>query len=92
MVVMGYSSDRIPRIGAIPDRPGMFVMGGFTGHGMPQIFLCAKGMAEMILSGKEFREVGIPRIFQESKERLLDKRNRVLEMYEKPLEEFSSKL
>ncbi|KAG5786921.1 hypothetical protein H9Q69_014008 [Fusarium xylarioides] len=35
--IMGYSSDRLPRVGPIPGRPGMFIMGGFTGHGMPQI-------------------------------------------------------
>jgi hypothetical protein len=36
---MGYSSDHIPRVGPIPCRPGMFIMGGFTGHGMPQVSL-----------------------------------------------------
>ncbi|KAG4258772.1 hypothetical protein FPRO03_13438 [Fusarium proliferatum] len=30
--IMGYSSDRLPRVGPIPGRPGMFIMGGFTGH------------------------------------------------------------
>nr|RBQ95949.1 hypothetical protein FVER53263_08500 [Fusarium verticillioides] len=33
--IMGYSSDRLPRVGPIPGRPGMFIMGGFTGHGRP---------------------------------------------------------
>ncbi|TVY70578.1 putative oxidoreductase OrdL [Fusarium oxysporum f. sp. cubense] len=90
--IMGYSSDRLPRVGPIPDRPGMFIMGGFTGHGMPQVFLCAKGMADMVLSNAEFEKTGIPKVFQETKGRLQDKRNRVLEMYEKPLKAFESKL
>ncbi|KAH7159430.1 hypothetical protein B0J13DRAFT_592120 [Dactylonectria estremocensis] len=66
--IMGYSSDRIPRLGPIPDRPGVFILGGFTA------------------------DSGIPRIFQESKERLQDSRNLVLEIYEKPLKEFASNL
>ncbi|KAJ3529638.1 hypothetical protein NM208_g9668 [Fusarium decemcellulare] len=90
--IMGYSSDRLPRVGAIPERPGMFIMGGFTGHGMPQVFLCASGMADVILGNKEFNESGIPRLFQESRERLDDSRNRVLELYQEPLKEFQSKL
>ncbi|CAJ0550004.1 Ff.00g099340.m01.CDS01 [Fusarium sp. VM40] len=90
--VMGYSSDRIPRIGAIPDRPGMYIMGGFTGHGMPQVFLCAKGLANMVLQQTDFQSTGIPRLFEESRPRLSDERNRILEMYEIPLQAFSSRL
>ncbi|RTE83188.1 hypothetical protein BHE90_002277 [Fusarium euwallaceae] len=89
---MGYSSDRLPRVGEIPDRPSMFIMGGFTGHGMPQVFLCARGMADVVLGNKEFNDAGIPRLFQESKERLSDSRNRILELYQEPLEDFQSKL
>ncbi|KAJ4252747.1 hypothetical protein NW762_010653 [Fusarium torreyae] len=90
--IMGYSSDRIPRIGAIPDRPGMYIMGGFTGHGMPQVFLCAKGLAKMVLHQTDFQSTGIPRLFEESRVRLSDERNRILEMYEAPLQAFSSRL
>ncbi|KAK2739526.1 hypothetical protein FQN55_009402 [Onygenales sp. PD_40] len=77
--VMGYSSDRLPRIGPVPHRPGIHIMGGFTGHGMPQIFLCAKGLASMLVHGTPFAETGIPRLFEETEARLADKRNRVLE-------------
>ncbi|KAJ0146655.1 hypothetical protein HZ326_10660 [Fusarium oxysporum f. sp. albedinis] len=90
--IMGYSSDRLPRVGPIPDRPGMFIMGGFTGHGMPQVFLCANGMADMILGDKKFSDCGIPRVFEETKTRLQDKRDRVLELYREPLNTFDSKL
>lgn len=79
--VMGYSSDRLPRVGAIPKRPGMFIMAGFTGHGMPQIFLCAKGIAAMVKRDVPFAETGIPRLFQESEARLKDSRNQVQEIY-----------
>ncbi|QKD56842.2 FAD dependent oxidoreductase [Fusarium oxysporum Fo47] len=90
--IMGYSSDRIPRVGPIPGRPGMFIMGGFTGHGMPQVFLCAKGLADMVLHNTKFEATGIPRIFEESEKRLWDKRDRILEMYKEPLETFESRL
>lgn len=89
---MGYSSDRLPRIGPIPDRPGIYIMGGFTGHGMPQVFLCASGMADMIVGGKSYEETGLPRVFKESEERLKDPRNGILDMYKVPLGAFSLKL
>ncbi|KAH8673197.1 FAD dependent oxidoreductase [Ilyonectria robusta] len=80
--IMGYSSDRLPRVGPIPSRPGMFIMGGFTGHGMPQVFLCAQGVTDMVLEGKQYSETGLPRLFEESSKRLQDPRNRVMEFYE----------
>lgn len=79
--VMGYSSDRLPRVGAIPGRSGMYIMGGFTGHGMPQIFLCGKGMAEILVNDVLYEQTGLPKLFQESQARLDDPRDRVLEMY-----------
>ena len=36
--VLGYSSDFTPYIGEHPDRPGVFVCAGFTGHGESPIF------------------------------------------------------
>jgi glycine/D-amino acid oxidase-like deaminating enzyme len=78
---MGYSSDRLPRVGAIPDRPGVFIMAGFTGHGMPQIFLTAKGLAEIVQQGVTFDRSGIPRLFKETKERLDSKKNAVLDLW-----------
>ncbi|KAG5773036.1 hypothetical protein H9Q73_012303 [Fusarium xylarioides] len=79
--IMGYSSDRLPRVGPIPGRPGMFIMGGFTGHGMPQIYLCGKAMAKFLLKDVSFKETGLPRLFEETQARLEDPRDRVLELY-----------
>lgn len=59
----------------------MFIMGGFTGHGMPQIFLAAKALSDMVLKRTPVEETGIPRLFRESKERLESKENLVLDMY-----------
>ncbi|KAK2674315.1 hypothetical protein RAB80_009299 [Fusarium oxysporum f. sp. vasinfectum] len=77
--IMGYSSDRLPRVGPIPGRPGMFIMGGFTGHGMPQIYLCGQAMAKVILEDASFNQTGLPRLFEETQARLEDPRDRVLE-------------
>jgi glycine/D-amino acid oxidase-like deaminating enzyme len=45
---MGYSSDGLPHIGWVPGKEGQFIIAGFTGHGMPEIFLAAEGVARMI--------------------------------------------
>jgi glycine/D-amino acid oxidase-like deaminating enzyme len=67
---MGYSSDRAPHIGSVPGRPGMFIMSGFTGHGMPQVFLCAEGIAKMVTGKSQFSDTGVPRLFETSQRRL----------------------
>lgn len=45
---------------------------------MPQVFLSAKGVAQMILTGVEFEQTGIPRIFKTTQERLDSKENMIL--------------
>lgn len=80
---MGYSADRFPRVGKVPGRDGVFIMGGFTGHGMPQIFLAAKGLSEMVLSDKPYAETGMPRLFEETAQRLQSEENFVLDVHAK---------
>jgi glycine/D-amino acid oxidase-like deaminating enzyme len=67
---MGYSSDSAPHVGEVPSRPGQYISAGFTGHGMPVIFLTTKGLAEMVLTGKKFEDTGVPRIYKTTAERL----------------------
>ncbi|KAH6669630.1 FAD dependent oxidoreductase [Plectosphaerella plurivora] len=81
--IMGYSADRLPRLGPVPGRSGVFIMAGFTGHGMPQVLLCSKGVADMVMSGIAFKDTGIPSLFEESVERLIDPRNLVEEIHTK---------
>lgn len=57
---MGYSFDSNPHIGLVPQRSGNFIIAGFNGHGMPVIWLAAKGLAEMLRTGKSFEEVRVP--------------------------------
>ncbi|KAG9250104.1 FAD dependent oxidoreductase [Emericellopsis atlantica] len=79
--IMGYSADHLPRIGCVPGRKNMFIMGGFTGHGMPQIFLAAKGLSKVTLNGTPFSETGVPRLFEETAARLESPENFVLDVY-----------
>ena len=76
---MGYSSDGWPYIGSLPRRPNQFILAGFTGHGMPQIFLSAKAIAEMAIEGAAFKDTGAPRVYELTQERLDSKQNVILE-------------
>ena len=79
--VMGYSADGLPHIGVVPGKPNQFILAGFTGHGMPQIFLSARGIASMAVEGKDFEETGVPRIYKTTQARLDCKTNRTLESW-----------
>ncbi|KAE8441067.1 hypothetical protein EG329_005896 [Mollisiaceae sp. DMI_Dod_QoI] len=68
--IMGYNADELPSVGEVPGREGVYVAAGFEGHGMPIIFLAMKGVAEMVGKGKRYEEVGIPRVYKTTRERL----------------------
>ncbi|KAL4725811.1 hypothetical protein ACLX1H_006485 [Fusarium chlamydosporum] len=78
--IMGYSSDGLPRVGRVPGRDNIFIMGGFTGHGMPQIFLTAKAISRMVLENLTYSDTGLPRLFEESSERLGSEENFLRDM------------
>lgn len=59
----------------------MFIMAGWTGHGMPQIFLAAKGMADMVVKDVPYSGTGLPRVFEETADRLQNAPNKVLESW-----------
>ncbi|KAL4871867.1 hypothetical protein BDV12DRAFT_194015 [Aspergillus spectabilis] len=67
--IMGYSSDGLPH----------WIIGGFTGHGMPQIFLSAEGVAKMVVQGMNFKDTGLPRLFQTTQARLDSTENTITE-------------
>ncbi|KAL4946492.1 hypothetical protein BDV06DRAFT_233088 [Aspergillus oleicola] len=77
--IMGYSSDNLPHVGPVPgqgqDQEGLWVIAGFTGHGMPQVYLSADGLARMIVGGVGFKESGLPILFETTEERLASKAN-----------------
>lgn len=78
---MGYSSDGWPYVGSLPGRPNQLIIAGFTGHGMPQIFLSAKAIAEMAVEGADFKSTGVPRLYELTQERLDSKQNVILESW-----------
>lgn len=102
--IMGWSTDSMPWIGRIPNLrgQGQFILAGFSGHGMPVIYLAAKAVARMVLDeiededeedkekekkkegGKErrkkksFEEMGLPGVFEVTRERLEREGNDIL--------------
>lgn len=53
--IKGYSRDNMPWVGQV--REGIWLCGGYTGHGMPNATLCAKAVVEMMLSSDEYVDV-----------------------------------
>ncbi|KAJ5907373.1 hypothetical protein N7495_000055 [Penicillium taxi] len=68
--IMGNSSDGLPHVGEVPEQEGQYIIAGFTGHGMPQIFFAAEGLAKMIVGGTSFEETGLPRLFKTTSSRI----------------------
>lgn len=49
--IMGFSRDEHPWVGAVPERKGLYLAAGFTGHGMPNTWLSGKAVAVMVREG-----------------------------------------
>ncbi|MFC9155485.1 NAD(P)/FAD-dependent oxidoreductase [Streptomyces bauhiniae] len=58
--VMAFTPDRCPLVGALPGRPGLWVMAAFSGHGMPYSQVVAHQLAERIGGGAG---AGLPAAF-----------------------------
>lgn len=74
---MGYSADGFPFVGEVPGKPNAYICAGFSGHGMPQAFLSARAVADMIITGKTIEEVDLPRVYRSTKERFESKSQHV---------------
>ncbi|OWT36867.1 FAD dependent oxidoreductase superfamily [Cryptococcus neoformans Bt1] len=48
--ILGYSSDLLPYVGEVPNKPGVFICAGFTGHGMPRIPGCTAALSSLAIS------------------------------------------
>lgn len=73
---MGYTSDSIPHVGRVPTKPSQFILAGFNGHGMPTIFLTAKGLARLVRDETNtagFEASGLPMAFETTEARLASK-------------------
>jgi glycine/D-amino acid oxidase-like deaminating enzyme len=71
---MGYSNDEFPYVGPVPEKPGQYICAGFTGHGMPQIFLSAKAVASMVITGNS-EDVDLPVPYRTTLERWYEKKD-----------------
>lgn len=76
--IMGWSADFMPFVGEVPDRPGQYIIAGFSGHGMPLIYLASKALAGMFRGETTFEESGLPSVFKPTLERLNSERNEIL--------------
>lgn len=56
--IMGYSRDDHPWVGKVPEREGLWLCGGYTGHGMPNGTLCGKAVVDMVLGEGNGKELG----------------------------------
>ncbi|KAH9881103.1 hypothetical protein J1614_001597 [Plenodomus biglobosus] len=56
--IMGYSRDDHPWVGKVPDKEGLWLCAGYTGHGMPNGTLCGKAVVDMVLGEMEGKEFG----------------------------------
>jgi hypothetical protein len=55
---MGYSRDDHPWVGKVPEKQGLWLAGGYTGHGMPNGTLCGKAVVDMVLGEQDGRGIG----------------------------------
>ena len=46
--VVGYTDDLLPYAGEVPGRPGLYVAGGYSGHGNVPGFMCGRDIADAI--------------------------------------------
>lgn len=46
--VVGYSDDSLPYVGEVPGRPGLYVLGGYSGVGNVPGFMCGRDIADTI--------------------------------------------
>jgi gamma-glutamylputrescine oxidase len=49
--IMGFSADLLPLAGPVPERPGLYVSGGYSGVGNVQGFMCGRLVADLIAVG-----------------------------------------
>jgi glycine/D-amino acid oxidase-like deaminating enzyme len=68
--IMAYTADELPIVGKVPGADGHYVVAGFNGGGMDRIFLSARGVAAMMVTGVSFTDSGVPASFEPTQQRL----------------------
>lgn len=69
---MAYTNDEFPFVGNMSKfgRKNLYILAGFTGHGMPRIWSCGKYVANLINDVNDEENVKIPVVFKLSLERM----------------------
>lgn len=86
--IMGFSRDQHPWVGPVPESMGgggkdggLWVCGGYSGHGMPAAALCARAVARSITgeeaTGAQSGEVVLPAAFVLNEERIAHAREKL---------------
>jgi glycine/D-amino acid oxidase-like deaminating enzyme len=57
--VVGYSDDVRPYVEEVPGRPGLHVMGGYSGHGNLMGRLAGRAVADRIATGRPTDDAGM---------------------------------
>jgi gamma-glutamylputrescine oxidase len=47
--IMGFTEDELPLVGPVPGHQGVYVCGGYSGHGMSFAFQCARQLAGQLV-------------------------------------------
>jgi glycine/D-amino acid oxidase-like deaminating enzyme len=69
--IQGVTADGLPFIGSVPGKESrQWILAGYNGGGNGLVFLCAKGVADMVVNGTEFRNTGVPATMESRAERL----------------------
>jgi len=73
-VVMGSTPDALPHAGKVPGSKNQWILAGFNGIGMFQIFTMAQAVAEMVIRGLEYEDTGLSGLFKATDARLAVRR------------------
>ena len=71
--IMGASADGLPYVGAVPDKPGLWICASFNGHGMVWCLKAAEALVEMVtgdFAAQRVVEYWFPRSAIMSRERM----------------------
>ncbi|CCH42882.1 putative oxidoreductase ordL [Wickerhamomyces ciferrii] len=57
--IMGYTSNGFPFVGDLGfiNQPNAYIVAGFSGHGMPRVYLSGKAIADSIITGNSVLEL-----------------------------------
>lgn len=69
--IMGNTPDSMPHIGPVPGTGSRhFIIAGFNGGGMGTIFSATKALASMVVEEAQYKDTGLPALFETNASRL----------------------